>query len=286
MQEIAPHVFIETGFPGTTLGAVNCPHGLVLVDAPFRAEDTRSWRATLLNLSGGVDRLLVNLDAHFDRTLGSRAMEVTIVSHDKLTQIFRNRPITFKTQSAETGADWEQHNGLGSIRWAPPEITFTENMNIYWDEPPILLESHPGPAAGAIWLEVPEQHIVFVGDAVVKSQPPFLSAADLPAWIETLKILLSPHYQDYLVVSGRGGLVVQKEIRAMLALVEEIHQKLDKLAAESAVEEEVEKLVPALLKQVDPPAQRQLQYRQRLTWGLRQYYLRHYRPNSAENLDD
>jgi glyoxylase-like metal-dependent hydrolase (beta-lactamase superfamily II) len=286
MQEIAPHVFIETGFPGVTLGAVNWPHGLILIDAPFRVEDTRSWRSTLLNLSGGVDRLLVNMDAHFDRTLGSRAMEVTIVSHDKLTQIFRNRPNTFKTQSAETGADWEQYNGMGSIRWAPPEITFTEKLHIYWDETPLLLGSHPGPAAGAIWMELPKDHIVFIGDAVVKNQPPFLTTADLPAWIETLKVLLSPAYQDYLFVSGRGGLVVHKEVHAMLTLLEEINRKLEHLASEVAPVDEVEKLAPILLKQIEFSIQRQLQYRQRLTWGLRQYYLRHYRPGSAENLDD
>ncbi|HVP22210.1 MAG TPA: hypothetical protein VMS73_10160 [Anaerolineaceae bacterium] len=286
MQEIAPRVFIENGFPGVTLGAVNSPHGLVLVDAPFRVEDTRSWRSTLLNLSGGVDRLLVNMDAHFDRTLGSRVMEVTVVGHDKLTQIFRNRPNTFKTQTAETGADWEQYNGLGSIRWAPPEITFTENLNIYWDEAPLLLESHPGPASGSIWMELPQDHIVFIGDAVVKHQPPFLTAADLPAWLETLKVLLSSHYQDYLFVSGRGGLVVHKEIHAMVSLLDDIFQKLEKLASEVAPVDEVEKLVPALLKQIEFPIQRQLQYKQRLSWGLRQYYIRHYRPSSAENLDD
>jgi glyoxylase-like metal-dependent hydrolase (beta-lactamase superfamily II) len=286
MQEIAPRVFIETGFPGVTLGAVNWPHGLVLVDSPFRAEDTRSWRATLLNLSGGVDRLLINMDAHIDRTLGSRAMDVTVVGHDKLTQVFRNRPVTFKTQSAETGADWEQYNGLGSIRWAPPELTFTEKLNIYWDETPLVLESHPGPAVGAIWLELPGEHVVFIGDAVVKNQPPFLSTADLPAWLESLKGLLSSHFQDFLFVSGRGGLVVHKEIRAMLTQLEELHQKLEKLAGVTAPLEDVEKLVPDLLKAIEFPIQRQLQYKQRLTWGLRQYYVRHYRPNSAENLDD
>jgi hypothetical protein len=63
-------------------GQITCPHGLVLIDSPFRPEDARSWRSTLLNLSGGVDRLLVNLDSHLDRTLGVRAMECTVVGHE------------------------------------------------------------------------------------------------------------------------------------------------------------------------------------------------------------
>ncbi len=286
MQEIAPHVFMETGFPGVTLGAINWLHGLILIDSPFRAEDIRSWRATLLNVSGGIDRLLINLDAHFDRTLGSRAMECTVVGHDKLTHVFRNRPVTFKTQTAERGEEWEQFNGLGSIRWAPPEITFTEVLNVYWDEAPVVLVSQPGPAIGSIWAVLPEEHIAFIGDTVVKNQPPFLASADLPAWIESLKTLLSSSYQDYLLICGRGGLVVHREVRHMLDQLEQIHQDLENLAARQAPIEEVEKMALELLKAIDHPAQMKMLFRQRLVWGLRQYYLRHYRPSSLENLDE
>jgi hypothetical protein len=61
-----------------------------LIDAPFRADDVRTWRSALLNLGGGVDRMLVNLDAHLDRTLGTRAMECTVVGQERMTEIFRN----------------------------------------------------------------------------------------------------------------------------------------------------------------------------------------------------
>ncbi len=184
MQELAHQVFIETTYAGVTLGAINWSHGLILIDAPFRAEDARSWRSALLSLSGGVDRMLINLDAHFDRTLGARTMECTVIGHEKVAEVFRTRPTTFKTQGSETGAEWELYNGLGSIRWLPPDITFSEGMVIHWDESPLRLEQHQGPSIGAIWAVLPDQHIVFVGDTVVPDQPPFLASADLPAWIE------------------------------------------------------------------------------------------------------
>jgi glyoxylase-like metal-dependent hydrolase (beta-lactamase superfamily II) len=286
MQEIAPHVTIETGFPGVTLGAITGTHGLVLIDAPFRAEDTRSWRTSLSNLSGGVERLLVNLDAHIDRTLGSRAMDCTVVGHDRLTEVFRNRPVTFKTQGTESGAEWEQYNGLGSIRWASPEVTFTEELCIRWDDAPVVLQSRPGPAVGSIWAVLPEQHVAFIGDAVVKNQPPFLGSAALPAWIETLKILLAAPFQDYLLISGRGGLVVQDEVHGMLELLTGLHQKLDEMANASASVEEVERLSVGLLKGLDAPAQRHMQFRQRWHWGLHHYYLRHYRSGSADPIEE
>ena len=148
MQEIVPNVYIETGYAGVTLGAINWPHGLVLIDAPFRPEDTRSWRSALLNLGGGVDRVLVQLDAHPDRTLGAKGMECTVIGHEKMLQVFRNRPVNYRPPSVDTGAEWELHNNLGSVRWAPPEITFSDTMEIHWNQSPLLLEHHPGPEQG------------------------------------------------------------------------------------------------------------------------------------------
>jgi len=282
MQELAHHVYIETSYPGVTLGAINWSHGLILIDAPIRPEDARSWRSTLVSLGGGVDRLLVNLDAHFDRTLGVRAMDCTVVSHEKMAEIFRNRPITFKTQGTETGAEWELYNGLGSIRWVPPEITFTEQLMIHWDENPLSLESHPGPSTGAVWAVLPKQHVAFVGDALVPDQPPYLVSANLPAWIDTLKPLLTPAFQDYLLISGRNGPVAHQQVRRQIAYLEKAHQMLEELAKHKAPASETEGLVSALLKDFEIPPQRDIQYRQRVQYGLHHYYIRHYQPTAEE----
>jgi len=282
MQELAQHVYIETAYSGVTLGAINWTHGLILIDAPFRQEDARSWRSAQLNLGGGVDRLLVNLDAHFDRTLGVRAMECTVVGHEKMAESFRNRPTSFKTTGAETGAEWELHNGLGSIRWVPPEITFTEQLLIHWDENPLILEYHPGPSIGAIWAVMPDQRVAFVGDALAPEQPPFLASANLPIWINSLKPLISTEFQDYLIVSGRDGLVAYQQVRRQIHFLEKIQAMLDELAGQNAPVNEVELLVPRLLKEFEIPPQRETQYWQRLHYGLNHYYLRHYKSNEDE----
>jgi glyoxylase-like metal-dependent hydrolase (beta-lactamase superfamily II) len=285
MQELAHSVYIETGYAGVTLGAINWSHGLILIDAPFRPDDTRSWRSALLNLGGGVDRMLVNLDAHFDRTLGARAMECIVVSHEKVAEIFRNRPVTFKTQGSETGAEWELYNGLGSIRWVPPEITFNEGMVIHWDESPLRLEHHPGPSIGATWAVMPNQHIVFVGDAIVPDQPPFLASANLPDWIKTLSALVSPEFQDYLIVSGRGGLVAMQQVRRQIHFLEKANQMMMELVARKAPVSETESLVDPLLSDFAFSPQREILFRQRIRYGLRQYYARHFQSGGEEFAD-
>ncbi len=256
MQAIAKDVYIEDDYPGVTLGVISLAHGLLQVDAPPSPEDARIWRAALLSLGGGSERLLVNLDAHPDRTLGARAMDCTIVAHEKTAQVFRSRPNTFKAQGEDTGADWESIPGLGNVRWILPEITFSHQMTLHWDDnAPIVLEHHPGPSAGATWVILPEEKVVFVGDAVLRNQPPFLAGADLPAWLETLKLLLSPAYRGWLVVSGRGGLVNVDVIRAQRDYLEQVLNKIEKLAQKKSPPECRGKSDHASFESIQDPCQ-------------------------------
>jgi glyoxylase-like metal-dependent hydrolase (beta-lactamase superfamily II) len=233
-----------------------------------------------MGMGNGPERVLINLDAHPDRTLGVRAMDCTVIAHEKTAQAFRNRPNTFKAQGDETGANWEAIPGLGSVRWAPPEISFVEKITIHWSETPILLESRPGPSSGAIWVTLPEEKVVFIGDAVLKGQPPFLAYADLPAWIEALKILQEPEYKGFTIVSSRGGVVTQQVVRTQSEILKRIHDKVDKLARKKPANPATDKLADSILKDFKAPAARQRQYLQRLRYGLQHYYARHYLPSS------
>jgi glyoxylase-like metal-dependent hydrolase (beta-lactamase superfamily II) len=286
MQSIASDIYVDDQYPGATLGVINLPHGLIQVDAPPSPEDGRAWRAALLNLGGGSDRLLVNLDAHPDRTLGARAMDGTIVAQEKTAHVFRTRPTTFKAQGDETGSDWESIPGLGNIRWVPPEITFSHQMTIYWGESPIILEHHPGPTAGATWVIVPEARVVFIGDAVLKNQPPFLASADLPVWLDTLKLLLSPSYRNWLVVSGRGGVVPADAIRAQKDFLEHVFNKVEKLANKKSSPEAVENIIPSLLRSFKISSGHLQKYTRRLRYGLHHYYTRHYRSTGSGSGED
>lgn len=281
MQSIADNVYIEDHYLGVTLGVIQQARGLIQIDAPPSPEDSRAWRAALMSLSGGPERVLVNLDAHPDRTLGARAMDCTVIAQEKTAQVFRSRPMTFKAQGTETGADWETIPGLGTVRWAPPEISFTDSMSLHWGEAPVLFEHHPGPSAGAMWVIVPDQKVVFVGDLVLKNQPPFLAHSDLPSWLEALEVLLSPRYRGYTFVSGRGGTVSTSAIKAQSELIQQIHERLEKMAKRGTRPDATEKLIEPFLSKFKSSAARHKQYVQRMRYGLRYYYARHYHMGSS-----
>jgi len=282
MESISKQVFIEDQYPGVTLGVINHARGLVLIDAPPSPEDGRSWRAALMGLSTGPERLLVSLDAHPDRTLGVRTMDCSVIAHEKTAQIFRNRPGAFKAQSDEAGANWEAIPGLTGIRWVSPEISFTRTMTLHWDDTPLLFESHPGPSTGAIWVILPEERIVFVGDAVLKNQPPFLANADLLAWLETLALLRSKTYHEYTVISGRGGVIPPALIESQSDFLKDTYRRLEKLSKRKQKPDMTDSLVQPLLSKFKLPSVRQKQFTQRLRYGLKHYYARHYHPGPSD----
>ncbi len=274
MQEIAPNVHIETSYPGVTLGLISRPRGVILIDAPFRVDDIRLWRASIHELAAGAERLLINLDEHFDRTLGSRQIECTVVGQERLTQYLKDRPINIRPQGIETGAEWELHSSIGNVRWSTPEITFNEHMEIYWGDNPLLLDSRPGPSAAAIWVTLPVEKIIFIGDAVMLGTPPFLANANLAAWIEMLSVLLKPNVRQYTLLSGRGGVIDSGMIKNQVKQLEKIQKLVDKISGKPLRTEDIQKTANQILKHCTYPKQRELQYQQRLQWGLSQY-LRH-----------
>lgn len=276
MQEITKNIFIEDQFLGVTLGVIVTARGLIQIDAPPSPEDARSWRASLMNLGGGVDRLLINLDAHPDRTLGARAMDCTVAAHEKTALIFRTRPSTFKAQGEETGADWESIPGLGSVRWAPPEISFLDQMSLHWGTSPVLLESHAGPSNGSIWVRLPVEKVIFVGDTVMKNQPPFLAGSNLKAWLESLNLLMEPEFKGYTFISSRGGVITTAAIKAQYDFLKHVHDKLNKSTSKKPNPAAVEKMVTSLLTWFKAPAARQKQFAQRLRYGLLHYNARQY----------
>jgi glyoxylase-like metal-dependent hydrolase (beta-lactamase superfamily II) len=229
----------------------------------------------LLNMGTSTKRFLVNLDAHPDRTLGSRAMESTIVTHTNTAEELKFRPSVFKGHSLVSGAEWEINEQVIGTRWIHPVITFNKQMLFHLNETEVILEHHPGPSSGAIWVIIPSSKVVFIGDTVVPDQPPFLAQADIPAWIESLN-LLSKSYRNYITVSGRGGPIPIETVRSQKTFLNKALKGLERLANRESPPEKTESLSKRLLKGFSIPLNRKTQYFNRLQHGLFQYYMSNY----------
>ena len=275
MKQIERGILYNSSYLGVTVGGLVFPHGTIMIDSPIRIEDANAWRSQLLNQRQGSNRLLVLLDSHPDRALGVRAMDSTVVAHKETAEVFDNQPMIFKGINVESGAIWEIYNEAIGMRWTMPDITFTDQLSLNWGGHEVILESHPGPTSGSIWVFIHDLQIVFIGDTVLLNQPVFLADADLESWIESLDELKS-RYKKYTFICGRGGVADLKAVQAQSRYVKRVKRAVERLAGREAPPEETEKLVPNLLKGLDFASKWQELYTQRLKHGLSQYYTRNY----------
>lgn len=283
MQSIAPNIFYETIYPGVTLGAVIKPRGTLMIDAPIRAEDARTWKSVLLTHSRGTHRILLNLDGHEDRTLGARYMDCLVLAQQNVLEAFNSRTSVFKGHATGSCAEWENYPEVSGTRWCPPSLTFSERIHFHWEEDTeIIVEHRPGPSSGSAWVIVPNEKVVFIGDAILVDQPPFLATSNLHSWINTISELRSPRYRNYTIVSGRGGPVSIEYVREQHELFKSLHKKLEALAEKGATYLETETLIQPFLRKLKYPAALHNSYEQRLRYGLEHYYQRHYFPEENE----
>ena len=215
MKKIKANIYIESSYPGVTVGALTLPGGTVLIDAPLRPDDSLAWLSALEKVGAVGPKLLVNLDSHPDRSRGAQGLNSQVLAHEEAAKESHKRAAIFKSLKQESGAEWENLEGLSTLRWVMPNIVYTDQSQLSLNGSNVFVEAHPGPSPGASWLVLPDAKVVFVGDAVAKKEPPFLAHADIPAWLDSLSLLLAKEFKGYRIICGRGGEVKAVDVREM-----------------------------------------------------------------------
>lgn len=281
MHEIAPHVYLEDRYPGVVVGLLHLARGSVLIDSPPCPDANRAWRTALRAFNGrGPERVLVYLDYQADHCLGGRNLSHTVVAHTYVGEMFQPRTNLFRGQTAGQGENWELCSNSQGMRWVPPNMLFDRGLAFYWDDAPVHLTHRPGPTPGSIWVAWAGARVVFVGDAVVHREPPFLAAADLDLWRQSLDHLRT-HFEGWTVVGSRDGVLAWEAIHGFRAWLDTLAQRLQAEAEQYTPPETLAQDLTAewLPRWPTSDAARATVFRQRLTHGLQQLYSRaFYRP--------
>lgn len=274
MREIASGIYLEKKYPGVQVAAVAGRDGLMLIDCPLRAEDAREWTAALAEL--GRARYLVLLDHHPDRVLGARSLDIPLVAHDRTREEVFSWPDAFKGGTHPIGAESDQLKRITGVNKAVPQISFSDETLIYLGDRSARLWHMPGPMPGAVWLTVSNAKIVFIGDAVTKSEPPYFGEADLQAWLGVLDELRSPAFRGFRVVSARDGLVDRNAVNIMARFLRRIPPAVAKLEAKRGDPKEALKIGAQLISSHRVPSARREQAVQRMQASLIDYYARNH----------
>ncbi|MBQ6342297.1 MAG: hypothetical protein IJI41_04140 [Anaerolineaceae bacterium] len=277
MKQIAENIIIETEYTGVTLGAIVQPNRVIYIDAPLLPEHARLWRIAA-TARKKIPQQVILLDAHHDRTIGSRYLECTIIAHEQTHLVYQNRPVTFKPISQNSGCEWEKIKIQNGFRWIYPEIVFSQRLDLHQSELHVDLQYHEGPSTGSSWVEIPARKVIFIGDTVVAGQVPFLHTAKIGPWLKTLDDLEKRYNEGCIIVGGRNGLIEKADIQAMRAFLLKAQDCLTDYSAVSETDERIDSLIPLLgIDSFFKIKKDQMgDMVERLSYGLHHYFRRNY----------
>ncbi len=249
MQELAPGVYIETGFRRVNVGAILTDAGFVLIDTPPYPEDARAWREMLAAESVRPILAIVNTDCHIDRIVGNGWFNArVIVGHEDTIARLENLPSSFLDSAIDTLAhNMAERNSFVGVQLQVPTVGFTYRLHLRYGGHNIPLLAMPGPTAGNLWVHLPEQRIVFVGDSVLADQHPHISSPSTKDWLESLTILRRSRFAADWIIPGRGPLVDKEATEPISNYLRLARRRVQSLYRAGRPRADTSILVPELL---------------------------------------
>jgi cyclase len=272
MREIVRGVVIEDKYPGVIVGAIAAEEGSLLVDCPIRVEDAREWVSRLSDF--GRPRYVALLDAYPDRVLGARALDLPSIAHDETRLAMATWPDTFKGAAHPIGAEADRLKRITGVTKAVPEVTFSDELELYLGGSLIEFWHRPGPMAGSMWVVFHDSGVAFIGDTVSVSEPPYLGEADIEAWLESLDDLRELH--GYKLITSHDGQIKASDVNAMGRFLRKIPVRLARMADRTQPLEAAPALASRLMQGMKVASSRRDQAVFRLESGLVRLYRRTY----------
>lgn len=272
MQKLAKNIYVESSFPGVTVGAVVTSEGIICIDTPTHPADAHRWRLKLAQLSQKPIQFIINLDHHRDRLLNNHWFEAPVIAHEATSERLRLLPELFKTGLSQADGNDSSATDLAGARLIQPQVTFADRMTLVKDGREIRLVHRPGSAPGAIWVEFPAEHIVFTGEAVTRGVPPLIQESDLNAWVETLAEVQKKKFTAKVFVPGRGSPTDKKGVKAAEDFLKAARRKVEGLLRGKKPRTEAAAIAEDLLEYFNVPAARRDHYTRRLRLGVEYLY--------------
>ncbi len=230
---IAENVYAWIGAGGdSNAGAIDTPHGLLVIDAQQYPRLARQFRAAVEARTGMPVRMLINTHCHLDHTAGNIVFaDVPILAHDKtleamhanlgpksgehwtisdyatkIKMLFGQNLFDLVPENDPGQAWFRQRIGLpdyDTMTIAPPTETFADHFTFHLPNDTVHL-NYWGPAHcdGDIVISLEKSKVVFLGDLLFYGRFPWLGDCDLSGLIDRLARVLTLDVS--IVIPGHG----------------------------------------------------------------------------------
>jgi glyoxylase-like metal-dependent hydrolase (beta-lactamase superfamily II) len=249
MEQIAPGIYVETGYRAVNVGVVVADEGLVAVDVPPFPADARRWRLRLAQLNPSRILFVINTDGHRDRVMGNHWFDAPVIAHELVGERLRGYNGAFPQAYGDALAarDAEAADDLKHVRAVVPQVTFTRKLMLHLAGRPIQLLHMPGPTSGSIWVVCPNEGVVFTGASVVSGVHPNLNEAETKAWLESLVELRRDRFRARTVVPGRGPVTDKAATEAVSTYLRQIRTRVRSLVQAGRPRSDTASLISAFL---------------------------------------
>jgi len=205
MREISPGIFVETDHRGANYAGIATDVGMIVIDAPMVPNQARAFRDELArNASGNPFLYVINTDHHRGHILGNQYFQPTpIIAHEQAWKHMKGYGDNFKQRVIDSfKKEPDVQAQLTDIQIIVPKITFSHRLDIVRggrDLRIIRIGGHTA-ATSVIWM--PNESLLFVGDAVWVDQHPYMAQANSKEWLDGLTYIRK--FKADRIVPGRG----------------------------------------------------------------------------------
>jgi len=205
MREISPGIFVETDHRGANYAGIATDVGMIVIDAPMVPNQARAFREELARVSGGNPFLyVINTDHHRGHILGNQYFQPTpIIAHEQAWKHMKGYGDNFKQRVIDSfKKEPDVQAQLTDIQIIVPKVTFSHRLDIVRggrDLRIIRIGGHTA-ATSVIWM--PDESLLFVGDAIWVDQHPYMAQANSKEWLDGLTYIRK--FKADRIVPGRG----------------------------------------------------------------------------------
>jgi cyclase len=233
MREISPGIYIEMDQRGANYAGIVTDAGVVVIDTPIVPKQAQLFRDELRALSGDkMFRYVINTDHHRGHILGNQYFGPTpVIAHDHAWKHMKGYGDNFKQRVIDSfKKEPEIQAQFTDIQIIVPKITFSHRLDIVMGGRDIRIIKVGGHTAATSVVWLPEERILFVGDAVWVDQHPYMAQANSKEWLDGLTYIRKLRADR--IVPGRGSVCgreatdrMSEYIRFMRARVRANHRQ-------------------------------------------------------------
>jgi cyclase len=239
MREISPGIFVETDQRGANYGGIVTDAGIVVIDTPLEPAQARAFRDELRSEADGKPvSYIVNTDHHRGHILGNQFFQPTrVLAHEQAWKHMKGYGDNFKQRvidSFKKSPDIQAQ--FTDIQIIVPSITFSDRFDIIRGGRDIRIIRVGGHTAATSVVWLPEESLLFVGDAVWVDQHPYMAQANSKEWLDGLTFIRKLHAER--IVPGRGAICGREATERMSEYIRFIRARVRMLHRQGKTKQE------------------------------------------------